>query len=185
MDHDIFGLFKPLKKIKFIKRQGWVQRGLEADTIAAHNFDSLHLGWYLAKKEGFDPGKVKSLLEVHDLVMAYMEDITPKTGGYQDKTRLEKKAARELVSNLPKEIREEYSGLLVEFEEQKTPEAKLAKEADKIATLLQGDAFEEETGRSDVQDEFLETYASVFEKASRTSREIFDIIQQRHEKRKS
>ncbi len=184
MDHDIFGLFKPLKKIKFTKRQGWVQRGLEADTIAAHNFDSLHLGWYLAKKEGLDTVKVKSLLEVHDLVMAYLEDVTPKTGGYGDKDRLEKEAAKKLIANLPEEIREEYASLLQEFEEQKTSEAKLAKEADKLTTLLQGDAYEEETGRSDLQDEFLETYALVFKRASRTSREIFDIIRQRHQKRK-
>jgi putative hydrolase of HD superfamily len=184
MDHDIFGLFKPLKKIKFIKRHGWVQRDLEADTIAAHNFDSLHLGWYLAKKEGLDPARIKSLLEVHDLVMVYMEDVTPKSGKYQDKEGLEKEAMKQLAADLPQEMREEYLALLREFQEQKTPGARIAKEADKLATLLQGDAYEEETGRSDIQDEFLGTYASVFENATKTSQEIFAIIQQRHKGRK-
>jgi len=184
MDHDIFGLFKPLKKIKFIKRQGWIQRGLDSETIASHNFDSIHLGWYLAKKEGVDSVKVKSLLEVHDLVMAYLGDVTPKSGRYQDKDGLEGKATKQLAGDLPQEVRGEYLALLKEFQERKSPEARMAKEADKLATLLQGDAYEEETDRSDIQDEFLETYAPVFEEASQTGREIFAIIQQRHEKRK-
>lgn len=51
---ELKGLLDPLQKIKFVERQGWKQRGVKADTIAAHVLDAVLVGWYLADKEGGD-----------------------------------------------------------------------------------------------------------------------------------
>jgi putative hydrolase of HD superfamily len=168
--------------LKTIKRQGWIDRGLDADSIAAHSHGAMVLGWIMAEEEKVDRNKVTEMLLIHDLVMAKMEDVTPSSGQYEDKKKLEEKAFRLITEILPEKLGKRYETLFAEFQEQRTAEARVAKEADKLETLFQGEVYEESTGRNDILDEFLSTYKFAF--STETGKEIFQGIKARHEGRK-
>ncbi len=168
--------------LKFAKRQGWLGKGLDTDSIAAHIFGTMSIGWFMAEREKADPHKVVEMLLVHDFVMAKMEDVTPLTGNYEHKTEMEEKAKIEVMDTLPENLKAKYVHLFNEFQEQRTKEALIARESDKIETLLQGETYEEKTGRKDILDGFFETYVKIFRTA--TGRKIFEEIKSRHEDRK-
>ncbi len=175
-------IYSIINKLKFLKRKGWVDRSLDADSIAAHAYGAMVLGWLIADKEGVDKDKVLEMLLVHDLVMAEIEDVTPSSGKYAQKRNLEK-GARELVTQaLPEGLRDRYVALFDEFRAQESLEAKTACEADKLETLMQGEIYEEKTGKSDILDEFLQTYESVFQ--TDMGKSIFEELKTRHEERK-
>ncbi len=176
----IFSYIEPFQKIKFIKRQGWLQRGLESDSIAGHVLDTMAVVLYLSKDECFDENKTLKMMLIHDSLMAYMEDVTPATGNYDKKHDYEKDAFEVFISKVPDDFRDDFRLLWNEFEEKETKEAIIAKEADKIATLLQGDKYEEEVQR-DILGEFLNTYANVFR--TDISKKIFEEIKERHRNR--
>lgn len=175
-------IYSIINKLKFLKRKGWVDRSLDADSIAAHAYGAMVLGWLIADKEGADKSKVLEMLLIHDLVMAETEDVTPSSGKYSQKKDLEKEA-KELVGQvLPGDLKNQYGILFDEFQAQKSSEAKVALEADKLETLMQGEIYETETGKNDILDEFLETYVSVFQ--TETGKNIFEEVKARHEERK-
>lgn len=88
-----------VQSLKFTPRQGWVNRSLEKDSIAAHTYGAMALGWLIADKEGVDRNKVVEMLLVHDLVMAKMEDVTPSSGKYTQKKRFGKEGERTSRTN--------------------------------------------------------------------------------------
>ncbi len=176
---NIFKYIESFQKIKFIKRNGWLERGLDSDSIAGHVLDTISVGYYLAKVENVDVFKVMEMLMIHDSLMAYMEDVTPKSGKYDKKKDYEKDAF-EVFINTVGEHKDRFEELFNEFEEKKTKEAVIAKEADKIATLLQGDRYEIET-KKDILSEFITTYQNVF--ITETGKKIFEEIKNRHAQR--
>lgn len=168
--------------LKFKKRQGWLDRRLEADSIASHIYGAANIGWLLAKKEKADQNRVVMMLLAHDLIMANIPDVTPRSGSYGQKKDLEREATPVMIANLPPEIKEEFAELMAEFEEQKTKEAVIAHEADKLETLMQGASYEQQTDRDDILDEFLETYRSVFKTVS--GKQLYQEIKKAHETKK-
>lgn len=171
-----------IRSLKTIGRNGWIERELNADSIAEHNFGAIVLGWMFAHQENADVSKVIAMLTIHDLVMAKMTDVTPASGKYGDKRAMEQEAMKLVIETLSQNVREEYQSLFDEFNEQKTRESHVAKDADKGETLLQGEAFEVETGRNDILDEFLEVYKDAFKTES--GKKLYDEIKLRHEERK-
>lgn len=163
-------------------RLGWQERNLIPDRYDSHSFHSIGIGSYIALKEGADTQRVSDLLWGHDLVMAIMEDVTPSSGRYGERRKLEEMARIEIVNGLPECLKEKYQLLFDEFLEQKTKESVIAKEADKLETLLRGDDYEKKTGRNDVLDGFFEMYEKYIK--TPTARETFDELKKRHENRK-
>lgn len=170
--------YTTLNRLKFLQRQGWKDRGLNADTIASHTYSAIVIGWVLAHQAGVKVDKVIEMLTVHDLVMAKMEDVTPNSGKYDQKRNLEEEAKSKIAKLLPKNIQKKYLDLFDEFNAQETPEAKIAKQADKLETLLQGEAYEIETSDTTILDEFLETYKNAF--TTKLGKQIFQQIKNRH-----
>ena len=173
--NDLYSLIHILKRIK---RRGWLDRNLEADSIAEHVFGAMIIGWYLAQLEKVDSNKVVTMILVHDLVMAEMEDLTPSSGKYQEKLSLEEEAKRKVANRLPENLANEYIAMFDEFNAQETEESYAAKDAVKLETLYQGGSFEKETGRKDILDEFLVTYSDVFK--TKTGRKLFEEIKDKH-----
>lgn len=170
------------RKLKLSKRQGWLERDLKADSISDHIYGAMTIGWKMALEESVDQHKVVELLLVHDWVMSVIPDVTPKNGRYGEKDELEEKGKAKVTDILGQKIGKYYLDLFEEFKELKTPESRVARESDKLDTLMQGDSFEEETGRNDILDEFLETYGPIF--TTKAGRRIFNEIQSRHQNRK-
>jgi putative hydrolase of HD superfamily len=177
---DIRDLHSLVITLKKAQRRGWIARELDADTIAEHSYGVIVVGWYLATEEKVDVGKVIEMLLVHDLVMAKMEDVTPITGGYEEKEELEQKAKQQIAEQIPESLQEKYLKLFNEFNERKTKEAIVAREADKLETLLQGEAYEEKEGR-EIIGKFFDVYKKYFE--TDTGKKVLSEIKSRHEEK--
>lgn len=170
-------LYSIVSALKTTKRRGWIYKGMKSDVIASHIYGSMCIGLYLAKIEKVDSDKVTRMLLVHDWVMAKMEDVTPPSGKYNQKRQLEDKAKNVIADLLPQILRSEYLSLFKEFNDLKTPEAQVAREADKLETLMQGEFFEETTKDYKVLDTFFENYEEIFK--TTTGKEIFSNLRQR------
>lgn len=180
MKSSLKDLYSVIRQLKLSKRKGWVERKLDADSIAEHTFGAIIIGWYIAESEGVDIDRVIRILVVHDLVMAKMKDVTPKSGGYDQKREMEEKAKHKLAEVLPGNLKPEYLKLFEEYNKGISKEAVVAREADKLETLFQGITFEEETNRNDVIDEeFFNSYSktnySIYFK-TKTGKKLFEEI---------
>lgn len=163
MIQKLFDYFKPINKIKHIERKGWKLKGVKGvtDTIASHSFGAALIGWFLAEKEKVDPNKVIKLMLVHDLVMSYLEDLTPFDKEYKNKEELENHSFEEMINDIPEELKKEFIKLVKEYQEQKTKEAMIAREADELDTLLQAKVYSGILNKN-ILNEFLETYKKYF-----------------------
>jgi putative hydrolase of HD superfamily len=105
---------------------------LAEETIAEHSFRTAIIAMVLAELEGADKEKAMKMGLFHDLAEARMGDANFVHKLYVK--RDEKRAYREQLEEIPggKEI----VGLLDEFNEQVTKEAKVAKDADRVGQIL-------------------------------------------------
>lgn len=134
---------REIDKEKFIKRQSYLTDCERRENDAEH-------AWHMAimtillqeySNSEIDVLKTISMLLIHDLVEIYAGD----TYAYDEegkKTQAERevKAADKLYSLLPEDQGEYLKSLWLEFEEQKTPEARFARTMDCFQPLMLNDA---------------------------------------------
>ena len=134
---------REIDKEKMIKRQNYLT---DCET---HENDAEH-AWHMAimtvllkeyANEDIDVLKTMTMLLIHDLVEVYAGD----TYAYDEegkKTQAEREAiaADKIYSILPEDQGEYLKSLWLEFEEQKTPEAKFARTMDCFQPLILNDA---------------------------------------------
>ena len=151
--------YNAINRIKHIERTGWKQKGVTgvSDTIASHSFGATLVGWTLAKEEGLDADKIIKMLLIHDLIMAYVPDLTPSQAEYTEKRNIENSYAGKLLEDVPASIKDEFSVLFKEYQEEKSAEAIFARECDKLDTLLQAYSYSL-TLEKDIFSEFLKSY---------------------------
>lgn len=167
-----------INKIKHIERKGWkkLKKGTK-DTIASHSFGSSMIAWLLAKKENVDENKLIKMLLVHDLIMGYVKDYTPTEKEYVNKKKIENNNLKRMLKDIPIEIRKEIKELFEEFQEEKTKEAILAKECDKLDTILQSTYY----SNSKTVSNFLNSYKHYFK--NKHSLKIFKQLNNRFVKK--
>jgi len=174
---EILDFFEPIEKIKRKEREGWKIAKKEykikgvVETIGSHSLGAALIGWFLAEKEGLNKEKIIKLLLVHDLVMAYMHDITPRDKDYARKKEIENDNIKELLKDIPSILKNEFESLIMEYQKEETPESRLAREADKMDTLLQAFFYSKENGRKEIIQDFLPRYEKFFR--SKTGMKIF------------
>lgn len=170
-------LFEDIHRLKHTERQGWKDREIERprDTIASHSFGAALLGWSLAEEEGTDSDRVVKMLLMHDLIMAYIKDYTPGDEEFDSKKKMEDRKFEDLKEDLPENLEDEISDLFQEFRENKTAEAQIAHEADKVDTLMQARKYSEEEGENFLP-EFLNFYRENF--TSDTGKTLFKSLEQ-------
>lgn len=170
---EILEFFEPIEKVKRKEREGWKKSNVKGvvETIGSHSFGAALIGWLLAEKEGLDREKIIKLLLVHDLVMAYMPDITPYDKAYAKKKGIENMTMEKLLKKVPEGLRIEFQSLIQEYQKEETPESRLAREADKLDTLLQAASYSRESGRKEILQDFLSHYKKFFKSGS--GRKIF------------
>ena len=103
-----------------------------SDNISDHSFRVAVIGMVLAKIEGVDEDKVLKICLFHDLVEARTGDANWINQQYVKNN--EEKAREEQMKGLP--IEGEVLGLMKEYEERKTREAILAKDADLLDQMI-------------------------------------------------
>jgi putative hydrolase of HD superfamily len=142
--HKMDGLVTGLNAVKNTPRTGWMLRGVPAaiaETIAAHMAESAIIALALADhilSQGIqvDAYHAASIAAVHDLSEAYVGDIVKRAVeliGKEAKERAEIAAAEEELGKDSILTR-----LIREYIQQETLEARVAKAAETLSTLLQG-----------------------------------------------
>ena len=134
---------REIDKEKMIKRQSYLT---DKET---HEDDAQH-AWHMAimtlllkeySNEDIDVLKTMSMLLIHDLVEVYAGDTYAyDEEGKKTQAEREAKAADKLYGMLPEDQGEYLKSLWLEFEEQKTPEAKFARTMDCFQPLILNDA---------------------------------------------
>jgi len=140
---DIDDFLETAAKLKSVKRQGWVERGVREPESSADHSWMMALMCMTLPFDG-DRNKAVKMAIVHDLAEAVVGDIITKenweAGGTmraKDKQKLEKNAFAEMVSSLEKQASKEMLSLWEEFEGGKTSEAMFVKDVDAAERLIQ------------------------------------------------
>lgn len=132
-------------RLKRVKRTGWVIRGVKSpESVAEHSYRTAILAMLVAKKLNLNENKLMKMALIHDLAEAVVGDVIVegkrKSISLKEKHKKEKKAMRKIFSDL--EDGKEYFNLWLEFERQKTKEAKILKQLDKLEMVLQALEYE-------------------------------------------
>lgn len=139
---NIVNYFCEINTLKRIKRSGsWIAGIKDPDTIAEHAFRTAQIGYVLAHLEKVDIHKVTVMCLFHDNAETRIGDHHKIMARYIDTKKAEQQATQEQLKNLPKIISEKLFKLTKEFNQKKTPEAIVAKDADLIELALQSKEF--------------------------------------------
>lgn len=133
-------LLTEVGKLKAVKRQGWVQRGINnAESVADHSFRLAVMAMILADSVNVNKNKCVKMALAHDLAEAIVGDITPCDNVDEErKHELEKQAINKMFKNF--DTKHEILALWNEYNDNQSREAKFLHELDKVEMLLQ--AFE-------------------------------------------
>jgi 5'-deoxynucleotidase YfbR-like HD superfamily hydrolase len=108
----------------------------QPETVAEHSFRVGAVGIALAALEGADPGHTAALCLMHDAHETRIGDV-PSVGRAYVTTAVPEAVTAHQTSAMPDPVGKVFQDLTAEFEAAETIEAKVAKDADKIETLLQ------------------------------------------------
>jgi len=141
----ILAFLRDAERLKTVTRSGWTSAG-QPESVAEHTWRLCLLALVLGPRfPGVSMERLLRICIVHDLGEAIGGDIpapvqaerarqAPDAGG---KATQERRDLLELLAPLPGEARDEITALWDEYEEARTPEARLAKGLDKLETILQ------------------------------------------------
>ena len=119
--------------LKRLKRTGWQILGGNEESIAEHSYIVAIVSYILAKKLGADIKKVLLMALFHDFTESRIGDIYKLSDLYVKADVM--KAAKDAFNFLPESI--ELIRITKEYEEEKTPEAKIVHDADTLALCLE------------------------------------------------
>lgn len=118
-------------------RQGWWIAGVQnPESVAEHSFRTAIVGYVIAVMEGANPERTATLCLFHDLPETRQGDI-PSTGKRYVTMAPDTDVVRDQTATLPTHLAERIQRLISDFAEQSSPEARCAKDADKLECLLQ------------------------------------------------
>ncbi len=164
----ILPFFQLATRLKAVRRQGWLDRGVDdPESVADHSWSVALLAWLLAAgRPGLDRERVLLLGLVHDLPEAVVGDATPfdhlrdDSGNiapehfkdppeYLADTRVAKQQREaagigEMVATLPDDLAAGIRSAWREYDQGRTAEARFVKQIDKLETVFQALAYRNE-----------------------------------------
>lgn len=150
------GFFSIGGRLKFEPRRGWALKlGLaNPESVADHSYRVALMAMVYSDERGLDTGKAMRMALLHDLPEAVVGDSIPGERSLSDKRRLESRAMKMTASELPPSLAKLYLRTWEEFEEGKSPEAKLVRQLDKVEMGFQAAEYRSRYPGTDVK-EFL------------------------------
>lgn len=131
-----------LGTLKKIRHSGTKLAGvLQPDSVAEHSYRAAMIGYLLAKMEKANAEKVMLICLLHDNAEARITDLHKVARRYIDSKKAEMKAFREQVERLPSDLEKLFYGMFEEYEEKKTKEGIIAKDADMLETAFQAKEY--------------------------------------------
>lgn len=112
------------------------------DSVAEHTFCSAQIAYFLAKIEGADVSKTVLMTLFHDNGEARVGDANLLQKNYVNSDKAESEAFFEQIKGLPAE--NEINQIYLEYLEQKTKEARVTNDADRLELALQARVYLEQ-----------------------------------------
>ena len=152
-------------KLKAVKRSGWLsQVGIERpESVADHSFRCAVLAMIISDLSNGNTEKLVRMMLLHDIQEAITGDFdshAKKQLGIHKVRSQQKSAFRDILDILPPKLRSQYCSLWEEVQAQKTTEAILAYDIDKIEMVIQALEYEKEGYDSSKLDVFWENTES-------------------------
>lgn len=123
--------------LKRMRRTGWWHVGVrDPESVAEHSLRVAQLAGLLAAEEGADPARAAYLAIWHDTQETRTGDIPHTAKGYVDKPD-PRQITADQTAELPPKAATSVQQAVDEYESGATPEARCAKDADKLEMLLQ------------------------------------------------
>ena len=129
-------------QLKLSRRTGWWHAGVpEPESIAEHTFRTAVIGYVLAVLEHADPNLTATLCLFHDVAEARTGDVPNVAKAYVTREP-DVRIAADQVRGVSPALRDAIMGAVGRFADQDSPEALLAKDADRLECLLQAREYE-------------------------------------------
>ncbi|MCY7342178.1 MAG: HD domain-containing protein [Pseudonocardia sp.] len=124
--------------LKRLRRTGWSHAGIrDAESVAEHSLRVAQLAALVAAEEGADPARAALLAIWHDSQETRTGDL-PHTARPYLAGRIDAEAVTaDQVARLPEAAAKTVREAVAEYEAQASPEARCARDADKLECLLQ------------------------------------------------
>ncbi|GAB3159984.1 HD domain-containing protein [Myceligenerans halotolerans] len=123
--------------LKRLRRAGWWHVGVrDPESVAEHSLRVAQLAALIAAEEGADPARAAYLGLWHDSQETRVTDIPHSARPYMTKPD-NVAISRDQVKPLPDAAASTVLDAVTEFEAQETPEARCARDADKLECLIQ------------------------------------------------
>jgi putative hydrolase of HD superfamily len=150
---ELLGFAEKVSELKCIKRTGWVRRKVrEPESVADHSFMVTVLACFYSKKFGMNSGKCIKMALLHDICEVYAGDIPYriKSGTRERKLKMkkEREGLKRIISLLPRGKGKEILSLWNEWEKQKSKEARLVRDLDKLEMCMQALRYAEKYGKA-------------------------------------
>ncbi|RLI22398.1 phosphohydrolase [Candidatus Bathyarchaeota archaeon] len=135
--------------LKRVKRSGWISWvGIEnPESVADHSYRSALIAMLIADLKGLDTKKLIQMLLLHDIHEALTGDydyFAKREIGEHEVKKRNFEAAKKIFEKLPKNVGQKYFSIWLEFEEQETLEAKIARQIDQLEMIFQALEYEKE-----------------------------------------
>jgi putative hydrolase of HD superfamily len=128
--------------LKRINRAGWLLLGIALpESVADHSHRVGVTGIVLAALEGADVGRVAAMCLLHDSHETRIGDVPSVGRAYITSAAPEAVSAHQ-TATMPSDVAKVVQDLKAEYEAGETPEARVAKDADKLETLLQAMTYQ-------------------------------------------
>lgn len=135
---DIANLFFESGMLNRIKRTGpFAVNSRDHENVAEHCHRAMLIGYILAKLEKADTQKVVLMLLSHDLPECRIWDNNLITARYINNSEAEQNAFNDQTEKLPQDIKKEMRTLFKEFNEKKSKESLIAKDADLLECAIE------------------------------------------------
>jgi putative hydrolase of HD superfamily len=151
--------------LKRIKRTGWWFAQIkDPESVAEHSHRTAVVAMIIASIEGADPNRAALLAVLHDSPETRVGDI-PHVGRRYLTAAPAEDIVADQVADMPDPVAAFITGAVSEFEDNESPEALCAKDADKLECLIQ--AVEYRHGGANVEDWISNSMASLKTDAAR------------------
>ena len=142
MNKYVLNFFAEAGLLKKVKRSGWWVAGIkDPESVAEHCFRCAVIGYYMAHKEKVDLYKVLVMTLFNDIHEARINDLHKMGHFYIDFKQAEKKVFKDQIEKLDRPVKDELNQLRQEYDQQKSKESIVARDADILECLIQAKEY--------------------------------------------
>ena len=144
--NELFDFLSTVGGLKRVKRTGWQVQGVkDGESVAEHTYRVTIMAMLMAKEFRLDSAKLVKMALIHDLAETITGDIVLEKGSKsiaskESKVAKEERAMKDIFANLKES--EEFFELWKEYEHERSEEAKILKQIDKLEMAMQALEYE-------------------------------------------